>query len=146
MNSSSSVSSRRVSQPALLSTVEHLAGEFERLLASELHLLKTGQVGGLEAIAEAKQLIVDQIGEHEVNLIALFTEQPETAEVVSLRERLTQCRADNKNNQGLVMLELKHTNKSLELLRSVLDMDDLCLYSERGEMQVNREKRKFGKA
>ena len=44
------------------------------------------------------------------------------------------------------MLELKHTNKSLELLRSVLKMDDLELYSQRGDVDVKREKRKLGNA
>ncbi|MFK7997426.1 MAG: flagellar export chaperone FlgN [Granulosicoccus sp.] len=134
------------SQQSLISKAEHLIGEFERLLASELHLLKTGQSVGLEEIAEAKQALVDQIGGHEAELIGLFEQQRDNVEVDELKKRLTQCRTDNKSNHALVMLELKHANKSLELLRSVLNMDDLSLYSERGEVQINREKRKFGSA
>lgn len=123
-----------------------LASEFERLLASELHLLKTGQGEGLEAIAEAKHLLIEELGKEEVNLIELFKAERGKDEVQSLKKRLMQCRAENRNNHALVMLEVKHTNKSLELLRSVLKMDDLSLYSEEGKVRVNREKRKFGSA
>lgn len=134
------------SQADFIKMVEHLVGEFERLLAGELHLLKTGQADGLESIATAKQILVDQIAEKETRLIALFDELPQDVEIMNLKQRLMQCRTDNKNNHALVMLELKHTNSSLELLRSVLNMDDLSLYSERGKVQVNREKRNIGSA
>lgn len=149
MNHSTNTSktpTRDASQDKLLKVVEHLVVEFERLLASELHLLKTGQADGLEAIATAKQTLVDQITEKEATLIALFDESSHDAEITALKARLMQCRIENKNNHALVMLELKHTNKSLELLRSVLNMDDLSLYSERGKVRVKREKRNIGSA
>ncbi|MFK7862466.1 MAG: flagellar export chaperone FlgN [Granulosicoccus sp.] len=134
------------SQPALIRLTEHLVTEFERLLASELYLLKNGQTIGLEAIADAKQALIDQFASLEVDLIDLFETQSEHASIKTLKQRLSQCRIDNRSNHGLVMLEIKHANKSLELLRTVLNMDDLSLYSERGEVQVNREKRKIGSA
>ncbi|MFK8083243.1 MAG: hypothetical protein AB8B97_23435 [Granulosicoccus sp.] len=134
------------SQKSLILLTEHLVGEFERLLNSELHLLKTGQSNGLEAIAEAKHYLVDQISAQEAAIVDLFEKQPDSVEITTLKERLTQCRISNRSNHELVMLELKHANKSLELLRSVLKMDDLSLYSESGEVQINREKRNIGSA
>ena len=130
----------------LLTAADILVSEFERLLASELHLLKTGRDEGLEAIAEAKQSLVDKIGAQEAKLIELFEAHPKNDEVRNLKQRLMACRTENRNNYTLVMLELKHSNKSLELLRSVLRMDDLSLYRERGTVRVRREKRRFGSA
>jgi len=130
----------------LLKQANQLVDEFERLLSSELDLLKNGQIEGLEAIAEAKHELMDQIGAREGQLIKLFEDTTANSKVKHLKERLKKCRADNKDNHALVMLELKHSKKSLELLRSVLNMDDLSLYSENGEVEVNREKRKLGSA
>lgn len=134
------------SSTSLLLMADSLVIEFERLLANELHLLKTGRDEGLEAIAEAKQSLVKRIGEEEVDLIELFEAYPRDDKVKKLKQRLMNCRTENRNNYALVMLELKHANKSLELLRSVLRMDDLSLYSEQGKVRVNREKRRFGSA
>ena len=145
-NSNAAVNPARTASTSLMDKANALVSEFERLLESELYLLKTGQAEGLEAIANAKQSLIDAIGEEEINLIELFKAEYENDDVKSLKQRLMQCRTDNRNNHALVMLELKHTNKSLELLRSVLKMDDLSLYSERGKVHVNREKRRFGSA
>ena len=130
----------------VLNTAEQLISEFERLLASEMHLLKTGRAEGMQAIAEAKQVLIDNLGIIEPELVEMFVNQAHVPEIQNLKNRLLQCRADNRNNHSLVMLELKHTNKSLELLRSVLKMDDLELYSQRGDVDVKREKRRLGSA
>ena len=141
-----------ISQPGEVETVrilnaaEQLVSEFERLLASEMHLLKTGRAEGMQAIAEAKQVLIDKLSGIERELVELFVSQAHIPEIQNLKTRLLQCRTDNRNNHSLVMLELKHTNKSLELLRSVLKMDDLELYSQRGAVDVKREKRKLGNA
>ena len=141
-----------ISQPGevetvqVLKTAEQLVSEFERLLASEMHLLKTGRAEGMQAIAEAKQVLIDKLSGIEPELVELFVSQVHIPEIQNLKTRLLQCRTDNRNNHSLVMLELKHTNKSLELLRSVLKMDDLELYSQRGDVDVKREKRKLGNA
>ena len=135
-----------LSTEVLLKNADLLVSQFERLLASELQLLKTGKEEGLEAIAAAKQSLVEKISLEESGLIDLFRTQHQNSEVERLKQRLQQCRVDNKSNHALVMLELKHTNKSLELLRSILNMDDLPLYSERGKVRVKREKRRFGSA
>ena len=130
----------------VLNTAEPLISEFERLLASEMHLLKTGRAEGMQAIAEAKQVLIDKLSGIEPELVELFVSQAHVPKIQNFKTRLLQCRTDNRNNHSLVMLELKHTNKSLELLRSVLKMDDLELYSQRGEVAVKREKRKLGNA
>lgn len=135
------------SDPAqVVADTEILVSEFERLLASEMHLLETGQAGGLQAIAEAKDVLIGKISARESILIDVFARQSQIPAVASLKARLVKCRIENKNNHALVMLELKHTNKSLELLRATLRMDDLCLYSEYGTVNVKREKRRFGSA
>ena len=130
----------------VLNTAEQLISEFERLLTSEMHLLKTGRAEGMQAIAEAKQVLIDKLSGIEPELVELFINQAHVPEIQNLKDRLLQCRTDNRNNHSLVMLELKHTNKSLELLRSVLKMDDLELYGQRGDVDIKREKRKLGSA
>lgn len=127
-----------------LSAVDELVSRFEQHLESELQILKTGQAEGLEAVALAKKLLVEKINEQEEDFVELFANHGDDERVIDLKSRLTQCRTDNRSNHSLVLLELKHADKSLELLRSVLNMDDLSLYSDRGEVQVNREKRRFG--
>jgi len=129
-----------------LSDADAIVSEFERHLEGELQLLKTGRSEGLEAIAVAKQTLVEKINSEESMFTGLFQQYGSDEEVIDLKNRLAQCRINNRNNHALVMMELKHANKSLELLRSVLNMDDLSLYSDRGEVQVNREKRRFGSA
>ena len=129
-----------------LTAIDELVSEFERLLASEQHLLKNGQAEGVEVIAAAKQDTIDQLARQEAMLINMFQQFPNDENVNALKTRLLQCRIDNRNNHSLVLLELKHTNKSLELLRSMLMMDDLALYCERGQVDVRREKRRFGSA
>ncbi len=130
----------------ILVDTNRLLDEFERLLTNELHLLETGQGAGLPAIAEAKDLLVGKIGVHQLALIDVFEQHSKLPAVAVLKARFSKCLSDSRNNYALVMLELKHTNKSLELLRSVLRMDDLSLYSNRGTVSVKREKRRFGSA
>ena len=146
INQFSTSQSGEVETVQILNTAEPLVSEFERLLASEMHLLQTGRAEGMQAIAEAKQVLIDKLSGIEPELVELFVSQAHVPEIQNLKTRLLQCRTDNRNNHSLVMLELKHTNKSLELLRSVLKMDDLELYSQRGEVDVKREKRKLGNA
>ena len=133
-------------EPANLGAMDELVSEFERLLASEQHLLKSGQAEGIEVIASAKQQIIDQLASQETVLVSMFQQFVKHESVAQLKERLLQCRINNKNNHSLVLLELKHTKKSLELLRSMLMMDDLSLYCQRGQVDVRREKRRFGSA
>ena len=146
INQFSTSQSDEVETVQILNTAEPLVSEFERLLASEMHLLQTGRAEGMQAIAEAKQVLIEKLSGIEPELVELFVSQAHVPEIQNLKTRLLQCRTDNRNNHSLVMLELKHTNKSLELLRSVLKMDDLELYSQRGEVDVKREKRKLGNA
>lgn len=130
----------------LITDTSKLLTELERLLAGEVQLLSSGQVDGLEAVARAKGLVVQQIDGYQTRLVSLMEQFPEHPDVQKLKHRLMQCREENRNNHALVMLELKHTNKSLELLRSVLQMNDLSLYGEHGEVQIKREKRRLGSA
>lgn len=126
--------------------IDPLVSEFERLLVDERYLLSKGEATGMQAIAESKQKIIGQLQELDIRLRDLFEESGSRAEVKDLKTRLVQCQIDNQSNHSLVMLELKHTNKSLDLLRSVLNMNDLSLYSSRGEVTIKREQRRIGSA
>ncbi len=130
----------------LLAYVSELVSEFERLLASEEYLLSTGKSSGMQAIADAKQSIVVQLQGHDERLKKLFVSDGAVKEVATLKARMMRCQSGNKSNHRLVMLELKHANKSLDLLRSVLKMNDLSLYSSRGAVTVKREQRRIGSA
>jgi len=131
---------------AVLGVAKSLVSEFERLLNSERDLLKLGQADGLQAIADAKQVLISQLAAIEPSLIFLFSESGSDPDVQNLKDSLEKCRSNNRSNHDLVLLELKYTSKSLELLRSVLKMDDLALYGHRGEVDMKREKRRFGSA
>lgn len=130
----------------ILDSLDSLVNEFERLLSSEMHLLSRGMSNGLDSIALAKQSLVNKISHIEPDIIRVFDVHSTDARVMELKEKLKTCRIENQSNHTLIMMELKHSKKSLDLLRSVLNMDDLSLYSERGEIDVKREKRKIGSA
>lgn len=135
-----------VSAQDLVLHASQLVLEFERLLESERYLLSTGKASGMQAIADAKQSVVAQLQEHDMQLRDLFASGNADKDVAKLKTRMMQCQTDNKSNHSLVMLELKHVNKSLDLLRSVLKMNDLSLYSSRGAVTVKREQRRIGSA
>ncbi len=130
----------------LMTKTSQLVTEFEQLLSSERYLLSTGKSSGMEAISEAKHSVVTQLQERDEQLKNLFMNRGSVKGVAELKARMMQCQSDNKSNHALVMLELKHANKSLDLLRSVLKMNDLSLYSSRGAVTVKREQRRIGSA
>ena len=72
----------------VLNTAEQLVSEFERLLASEMHLLKTGRAEGMQAIAEAKQVLIDKLSGIEPELVELFVSQVHIPEIQNLKARL----------------------------------------------------------
>lgn len=142
----SPIASATSSTQDLITIVSELVSEFERLLTSEQYLLSTGKSSGMQAIADAKQTVVAQLQAREEQLKELFAINGADEGVALLKARMTQCQSDNKSNHSLVMLELKHVNKSLDLLRSVLKMNDLSLYSSRGAVTIKREQRRIGSA
>jgi flagellar biosynthesis/type III secretory pathway chaperone len=120
--------------------------EFTRLLEDESRLMKARSADELQTLVAHKNQVLDELLQHESFLIMLFTEQADRPEVQLLKQRLEACRETNLANQSVAMIELNAARKSLELLRSLLRMDDLPLYGAAGQVSIAREKRNLGSA
>ncbi len=130
----------------VMTELDLLANEFKRLLDVETQVMETRSTDALPGLADEKNEIVVQLQNKESVMIGLFAEHPENDEVKKLKDTLAECQSLNRQNQSIALQELKHTQNSLELLRSLLKLDDLPLYSSEGHITVKREKRNFGSA
>jgi len=131
---------------AVVTELDLLAKEFKRLLNVETSVMETRSADALPSLVDEKNQVVTQLQSKEATLIGLFSEFPENDSVQKLKQTLTECQQLNRQNQNIALVELKHTQNSLELLRSLLKLDDLPLYSSEGQIKVKREKRNFGSA
>jgi flagellar biosynthesis/type III secretory pathway chaperone len=98
----------------------------------------------LYSLVSQKTTILNQLQNSDTYLSELFSLSVQTDSVLELKESLSECRVLNTKNRTVALLELKHTNKSIEHLRSLLKLDDLPLYAPSGQLTVNREKRNLG--
>lgn len=130
----------------VITELDMLANEFKRLLNVETSVMETRSTDALPSLVEEKNQVVTQLQDKETTLIGLFSEYPDDDSVQKLKRTLTECQLLNRQNQNIALVELKHTQNSLELLRSLLKLDDLPLYSSEGQITVKREKRNFGSA
>lgn len=119
---------------------------FTARLDDEIRLLRNDELAGLHHVSERKQQLLYDLASREKKLIKIFAQHGHLPEIKHLKEQLQMCKDRNLANQRVVMQHLNHTNKSLELLRSLLRMNDLSLYSDRGQLRVKREKRHIGSA
>lgn len=126
--------------------MQSLAAEFEKLLVEENLQLEAAVIDGLNATAKSKLEVTNSLSSMESQLVQLLDRHADHKQVQTLRETLTRCRDQNLQNKSLTLLVLKHTNSSLDLLRSLQMMDDLSLYSAGGELDVKREQRHIGSA
>lgn len=131
---------------ATLDIAQRLTSDFEKLLDEEHALLGSASTQNLQKLADKKKGLVDSLTTIEPQLIKLLKDYPEQPEIASIREILGKCQMRNRDNQILTQLVLKHTNSSLELLRTLQQMDDLSLYAASGELDVKREQRDLGSA
>ncbi|MFK7891038.1 MAG: hypothetical protein AB8B63_09520 [Granulosicoccus sp.] len=118
--------------------------EFDKLLVQENSLLEVTDAQNILILSEKKKELVGKIAEFENQLRTLFQHHPDHQGVQMLKETLRRCQANNRSNQQVAQIVLKHTSNSLELLRSLQQMDDLSLYAASGELEVKREKRRLG--
>ena len=131
----------------LLSESGRLVAELETLLQSECKMMQSSSPEDLLALAQRKEMILGALATREQALIRLFAEASVAdVSVNSLKQRLLACRTLNEQNQHVALIELSQTRKSLELLRSMLKMNDVPTYGSTGHVTVTREKRDFGSA
>ena len=133
-------------QSTLLSETGRLVSELETLLASESRMMQSSTPDDLIALAQRKGDILSGIAARETSLIELFSGISPDTQIIELKNRLQACRTMNEHNQQVALVELSHTRKSLEMLRSMLKMNDVPVYGSTGQVTVNREKRDFGSA
>lgn len=126
--------------------MQSLAAEFEQLLVDENLQLEAAVIDGLNETAKSKQEVTNSLSSMEPQLVQILEQHADHKQVQALKDTLGRCREQNLQNKSLTLLVLKHTNSSLDLLRSLQRMDDLSLYSAGGELDVKREQRHIGNA
>ncbi len=114
------------------------------VLESELAAIKARDTEELHILVSQKTIILNELQSKDTYLTELFSHADQTDSIKELKESLNECRMLNTQNRTVAILELKHTNKSIEHLRSLLKLDDLPLYAPSGQLTVNREKRNLG--
>ncbi len=129
-----------------LQLVEQQVLRFKRLLDDEAALMKVRNAGDLPLLVARKNEAIAELMKNENFMIHLFADHADESAVAALRQQLDACRALNSLNRSVASIELSATRKSLELLRSLLRMDDLPLYGSAGKISVVREKRDLGEA
>jgi len=130
----------------LLTETGRLVAELETLLASEFRMMQSGTSEELLVLVQRKEQLLGGLAARQSSLLKLFTDFTHDAQINDLKIRLQACRTMNEQNQQVAMVELNHTRKSLEMLRSLLRLNDVPVYGSTGQVTVAREKRDFGSA
>lgn len=123
------------------------------VIGEERECLQRRDTATLLQIAQQKQGLLNQIEKLKPQLVqlgvseAIDEEEGELVQAMSEFGQLMKLCADtNRVNREVVMLEMQHASEALELLRSILSMDDLSLYGASGIRTVSHEKRRLGSA
>jgi flagellar biosynthesis/type III secretory pathway chaperone len=124
--------------------IKSLSVALRAVLEAELLAIKERNSDELHILVSQKTMILNKLQAQDAYLAELFSHDNETDSVLELKDTLNECRVLNTENRTVALLELKHTNKSIEHLRSLIKMDDLPLYAPSGQLTVNREKRNLG--
>lgn len=126
--------------------IKSLCFRLRSVLEAELIAIKERNTDELYNLVSQKNTILNELQKIDTYLSDLFSlvSETESDSVLELKKTLNDCRELNTKNRTVALLELKHTNKSIEHLRSLLQMDDLPLYAPGGQLTVNREKRNLG--
>ena len=126
--------------------IKSLCLTLRSVLEAELVAIKERNTDELHNLVSQKTTILNELQKQDTYLSELFSlgTETESESVLELKETLNDCRDLNIKNRTVALLELKHTNKSIEHLRSLIKMDDLPLYAPGGQLTVNREKRILG--
>lgn len=123
-----------------------VVSEFLQILETETTLMENRTVEALPGLLKQKERLLERLQGQESLIIELLDGDATEGPITELRQALERCQMKNRENQGVAMVELRQTRNSLDLLRSLLHLDDLPLYSSGGRMTVKREKRNLGSA
>ena len=126
--------------------IKSLVESLSVLLDEELALMQSMSADALTDLLLRKQSLLDSIASRELTLRQLFSATGQDASIASLRELIALCSEKNQRNRSVGQVQLNHASKSLELLRSMLKMNDVPTYGASGSLTVAREKRNFGSA
>lgn len=135
-----------IEEKKLRDDIKSLCLTLRSVLEAELVAIKERNTDELYNLVSQKTTILNELQKKDTYLSELFSlvTETESESVLELKETLNDCRDLNTKNRTIALLELKHTNKSIEHLRSLIKMDDLSLYAPGGQLTVNREKRNLG--
>lgn len=133
-----------IEEQQLQEEIKALCSALRSVLEAELVAITERDSDELHHLVSKKTTILNELQTKDTYLTELFAQPVTSDAVVELKETLGECRMLNTKNRTVALLELKHTNKSIEHLRSLLKLDDLPLYAPSGQLTVNREKRNLG--
>jgi flagellar biosynthesis/type III secretory pathway chaperone len=134
---------KNMPEEQLREEIKSLCIALRDVLEAELVAINERNSDELYILVSQKTTILNNLQNQDTYLSDLFS-LPATDSILELKEAFNECRALNTKNRTVALLELKHTNKSIEHLRSLLKLDDLPLYAPSGQLTVNREKRNLG--
>ena len=130
-----------------------IAQNLNVLLESEWEVMKSRDEAAVRSLAMEKQHLLvelESLGSGIQNVVneTTLSDKEEVSLKMSkqrLREILLRCQQVNRDNQAIASVEIKQSRDALELLRSLMKMNDVAVYGEAGEMTITREKRLLGK-
>jgi flagellar biosynthesis/type III secretory pathway chaperone len=134
---------KNMPEEQLREEIKSLCIALRDVLEAELVAINERNSDELYILVSQKTTILNNLQNQDTYLSDLFS-LPATDSILELKEAFNECRALNTKNRTVALLELNHTNKSIEHLRSLLKLDDLPLYAPSGQLTVNREKRNLG--
>lgn len=131
-------------EQSVLQEATVVVGSFIALLDEEYALMQSRDVGAMPALLVRKNAIVTKLAGFEPQLSSMFLASTLSAPVLELQQLISSCQQLNRRNQTIALVEVRHAHKALALLRSLMKLDDLTLYSGGGALTVAREKRSLG--
>lgn len=128
----------------LMIELDALSKNLLSVLRAESQAMKERDIDTLSRLAGEKNGLLNRLQACNDFLSELFSQEPVSEQTESLKQQLRECHSLNRENRTIATVELKHTKNSIELLRSLLKLDDVPLYGAYGEVTVSREKRNLG--
>ena len=125
-----------------------LATTLRQLLDDERRAAAVAEPAGLETLAARKRQLIESLEGLRPALGPLLAADSaaDAAAREALRACLEECRERNAQNGIVVRTATTHVRTALSMLRETLALDDVTLYDGRGELRVQRERRRFGQA
>ncbi len=136
--------STEISEQQLILELDGLSKQLINVLKAETVAMKQRDLDALSTLGSQKTVLLNRLQECNEFLSELFIRTPVSQETETLKQQLRECHSLNRDNRTMATVELKHTQNSIELLRSLLKLDDVPLYGAYGEVTVSREKRNLG--